>query len=300
MAIKAADQVSVLDLTDGYNVLLTNDSVNVVGGVSSLGTTTTVETTVVALRGTEKLTPTIGTITKTDTSVSVSAGTPSADGCKISVTLPASLTAAGSITIPVTVDESITINKVFSYSVSFKGATGATGAKGATGAAGVSPTVTNTKVEYQLSTSGTSVPTGTWSSTAVAPTTTQYCWTRTTSTYSDGKTAVSYSVGGKVGEKGATGAKGDTGATGAAGKDAITMAVTSSAGTIFKNTAIATTLTAHVYKAGVEVTGDALTALGSIKWYKDGGSTAVKTGQTLTISAGDVATKATYTAQLEG
>ena len=71
-------------------------------------------------------------------------------------------------------------------------------------------------------------------------------------------------------------------------------------GTIFKNSAIETVLTAHVYQGGVEVTGAALTALGTIKWYKDGSSTAAATGQTLTISAGDVTNKATYIAQLEG
>jgi hypothetical protein len=87
---------------------------------------------------------------------------------------------------------------------------------------------------------------------------------------------------------------------GEAGADALTLVVTSSAGTIFKNADIATTLTAHVYKAGAEVTGTALSALGAIKWYKDGGTTAVATGQTLTISAGSVANKASYVAQLEG
>lgn len=96
---------------------------------------------------------------------------------------------------------------------------------------------------------------------------------------------------------GATGAKGNTGNPGA---DAITLSITSSAGTIFKNSAITTTLTAHVFKGGAEVTGSALTALGTIKWYKDGGTTAVATGATLTISAGDVTNKATYVAQLEG
>ena len=84
------------------------------------------------------------------------------------------------------------------------------------------------------------------------------------------------------------------------GLDAITMAITSSGGTILKNTAIATTLTAHVYKGGVEVTGSALSALGTIKWYKDGGTTAVATGATYTIGAGDVSNKATFSAQLEG
>lgn len=82
--------------------------------------------------------------------------------------------------------------------------------------------------------------------------------------------------------------------------DAISISITSSNGTIFKNSAISTVLTAHVYKGGTEVTGTALSALGTIKWYKDGGTTAVATGSTLTISAGDVTNKATYIAQLEG
>lgn len=77
------------------------------------------------------------------------------------------------------------------------------------------------------------------------------------------------------------------------------MEITSSAGFIFKNTQAVTTLTAHVFKGGVEVTGSALSALGTIKWYKDGGSTAVGTGATLSITAGTVTNKATYTAKLE-
>lgn len=96
---------------------------------------------------------------------------------------------------------------------------------------------------------------------------------------------------------GATGAKGDKGD---AGDDAITMVITSANGTIFKNTSISTTLTAHVYQAGVELTSTQIAALGTIKWYKDGGSTSVATGATLTISAGDVTNKASYVAQLEG
>ena len=78
------------------------------------------------------------------------------------------------------------------------------------------------------------------------------------------------------------------------------MSITSSNGMIFKNSAIETTLTAHVFKAGVEVTGNDLAALGTVKWYKDGNATPIATGQTLNVSAGDVTNKATYIAQLEG
>ena len=97
-----------------------------------------------------------------------------------------------------------------------------------------------------------------------------------------------------------TGAQGAQGATGAAGADAITMSITSSNGTIFKNSAIATVLTAHVYRAGAELNTTQIAALGTIKWYKDGAETAVGTGATLTIDAGDVSHKASYVAQLEG
>ena len=84
------------------------------------------------------------------------------------------------------------------------------------------------------------------------------------------------------------------------GEDAVMLCIESTNGTIFKNTAIATTLTAHVYKGGVEVAGPALSSLGTIKWYKDGGTTAVATGTTYTIGAGDISNKATFSAQLEG
>ena len=46
--------------------------------------------------------------------------------------------------------------------------------QGANGTNGTSVTVKSTEYGYQLSTSGTTVPTGTWQSTPQAPTTTQY------------------------------------------------------------------------------------------------------------------------------
>lgn len=103
----------------------------------------------------------------------------------------------------------------------------------------------------------------------------------------------------KQGSTGATGAPGATGATGAPGADAITLEVTSSQGLVFKNQQVATILTARVFKGGTEVTGGALTALGTIRWYKDGSATAEGTGTTLTITAGDVTDRATYEARLE-
>lgn len=83
------------------------------------------------------------------------------------------------------------------------------------------------------------------------------------------------------------------------GKDSIVMDVVSSNGLIFKNTAVTTVLTANVYKGGVPVTGATLTALGTIKWYKDGTLMSGVTGSTLSVSAADVLDKATFLASLE-
>ena len=62
-------------------------------------------------------------------------------------------------------------------------------------------------------------------------------------------------------------------------------------------------LTAHIYQAGKELTASTtptLASVGTIKWYKDGSTTPVGTGQTLTIDADDVTDSASYTAKLEG
>lgn len=279
MAIKAVNQIDVIDLTDGYSVVLTNDNYTFLGTTTSVNGTQTTTTQVMALCGSEQVPCTVGTITCPTGISAVSDG--KSPMPTITVTATSALTKSGTITIPIVVDGDITINKTFSFSIAFKGQTGQNG---------TSVTVSSTSVTYQAGTSGTTPPTGTWSTTVPSVANGQYLWTKTVVNYSDGKSTESYSVS----------YKGTNGTNGKDGLDAITMAITSSGGTIFKNTAIATTLTAHVYKGGVEVTGSALSALGTIKWYKDGGTTAVATGATYTIGAGDITNKATFSAQLEG
>lgn len=363
MAVKSSNQITLIDLTDAYSVILTNDNHTWIGDTDSVKNTQSTTTQVMALCGSEQVPCTVGTISPPTGISAVSDG--KSPSPTITITATSALTNGGSFNVPIVVDGGITLNKVFSWGIAFTGAKGSQGATGATGK-GISSTV----VTYQSSTSGTAVPTGTWSSTIPSVAAGSYLWTKTVTTYTDDTSSTAYSVGmmgakgstgatGKgvsstavtyqksssgtsaptgtwsgsipsasageyiwtrtiitysdntmstsysVGMIGATGAKGDkgdtgaTGATGAAGADAISLVVTSSAGTIFKNTNIATTLTAHVYKAGAEVTGSALSALGTIKWYKDGSSTAAATGQTLTITAGDVSNKVSYEARLE-
>ena len=344
--IKASSQTDLIDLTDGYSVILSNESHVFTGDTDSVASTQTVTTTVMALCGAEQVSAAVGTITGATGITAVSDGKTPAP--VITITATSALKAAGTLTIPVVIGD-ITINKEFSYSIAFKGAAGSDGKNG------TSVTVSNTSTTYQAAADGTNTPTGTWATSMPNVPVGSYLWSKTVVTYSDGKSTTTYGVTyyPKNGTNGSSvtvssnvteyvvGSDGTTTPTtgwtttiptvaagkylwtrvtvkysdgkstvsysvarqatdGANGADALTMVVLSSAGTIFKNTAVATTLTAHVYKGGAEVTGTALAALGTINWYKDNGNSAVGTGSSLTINAGDVASKATYTAELEG
>lgn len=79
------------------------------------------------------------------------------------------------------------------------------GTHGATGSDGKG--VSSTVVTYQASTSGTTTPTGTWSTTIPTVSAGQFLWTRTVITYTDSTTSTSYSIG-KMGSNGSTGATG--------------------------------------------------------------------------------------------
>lgn len=67
--------------------------------------------------------------------------------------------------------------------------------KGDKGDTGTAATITTQTVRYQASTSGTTVPSGTWSSTVPAVSQGSYLWTRTELAFNDGTTVTSYSVG---------------------------------------------------------------------------------------------------------
>lgn len=86
-----------------------------------------------------------------------------------------------------------------------KGEAGAKGDKGDTGKG-----VKSTSVAYQVSTSGTTVPTGTWSSSVPSASAGQYLWTRTVITYTDSTSSTLYSVG-RMGTNGTNGSNGANG-----------------------------------------------------------------------------------------
>lgn len=346
MAVKGSSQITLIDLTDGYSVIFTNDNHTFLGDTAAVSGTQSTTCMVQALCGADPVSCTIGAITPpTGLSIVSDGKTPVPT---LTITATAALKTSGSVIIPVQIGD-ITVSKAFSYSIAFRGSNGSNGSSvtvsstsvtyqasssgttpptgawvtdipattpgqylwtktvvnysdgksttaysvsrtGTNGSNGSSVTVTSTSVTYQVSASGTTTPTGTWVNTPPSVPAGQYLWTKTVVAYSDGKSTTSYSIG----------RSGNNGSDGADGSDAINLIILSSGGTIFKNTDVATTLTASVFKGGVEVTGAALTALGTIKWYKDDATTSMATGTTLTIQAGDVLSKANYTAKLEG
>lgn len=91
-----------------------------------------------------------------------------------------------------------------SYSVSMMGKTGTNGKNG------TSISITSKSVTYQIGTSGTTTPTGTWSTSVPTLESGKYLWTKTYVKYSDSSETTSYAVSycakdGVKGDKGATG-----------------------------------------------------------------------------------------------
>lgn len=427
MAIKASNQISIVDVTDAYSVILTSEAFAFAStDPSGIGPGGSCTTQAVAYCGTNQCSSVTVDASAISCPASFSATVENSGTSAVTIKFTLinnSLLSAGTYeaTIPVTVD-GITVNKKFTMTVVCQGKTGATGATG--------NGIKSTAIEYQSSTSNTTIPTGTWSTTIPSVAAGSYLWTRTTLTYTDNTTSVGYSVAkqgttgttgsqwysgtaitgtsttatvfsssgvssarvndmylntstgntykcttagaasaakwvytgnikGTTGAKGATGetgngiesaaityqagssattaptgtwvssppsvtagrylwtktvftyTNGDTdtqysvarqGANGAAGADAITLSITTSNGTVFKNSTGSTVLTAHVYKAGAEQTitdAGVCGSLGSVKWYLAGSTTALATAKTYTVSATDVTNVAAYTCQLE-
>lgn len=354
MAIKSADQITIIDVTDAYSVMLTSEACSLTGGSSGVAAGQSCLTEAVAFCGSNQCASV--TVNKNDivcpSGFSVSVENSGTSKVKITFTTTSTITTNCEATIPVVVDD-ITVNKKFSIAVSLAGKNGTNGTsvtvkstsityqagtsgttkptgtwsttlptvakgwylwtktvvtysdgksteaytvsyQGTNGSNGTSVTVSSSSVTYQASSSGTAAPTGTWSSSVPAVGNGQFLWTKTVVNYSDGKSTTSYSVS----------YKGTNGTNGKNGSDAITLTITSSNGTVFKNSSGSTVFTAHVYKGGIEQTisdaGVVTGGLGTIKWYRGGTTDAIATAKTLTVSAADVNNTQVYTCQLEG
>ena len=105
----------------------------------------------------------------------------------------------GEIVIPITVGGTV-FKKILSWTCAKKGDQGIQGPQGEKGEQGIagkdgtSVTIINKSITYQLSTSGTVIPTGTWQTSPQTIPEGQYQWTKTSVTYSDGNKTESYSI----------------------------------------------------------------------------------------------------------
>lgn len=140
------------------------------------------------------------------------------------------------------------------------GAYGDTGAKGATGETGKG--IKSTAITYQVGSSGTSAPTGTWVATVQATSTGQYLWTRTVTTYTDNSVVTSYSVA----------AHGATGSAGKNGTDGTSVTIKSQAVTYASSTSGTDTPTSWQTSIPVVAAGSYLWTR-TIVTYSDGTST---------------------------
>ena len=183
MAIKSADQITIVDVTDAYSVMLTSEAYTFVGSISGAAAGLTCETEAVAFCGTNQCTA-VSVDEKNiicPTGISASVTNSGTAKVKITFTTTATVSDACEATIPVVVD-GITVNKKFSFAVAKAGQNG------------TSVTVKSTSVTYQVGTSGTNKPTGTWGTTVPTVEDGQYLWTKTIVQYSDGKSTEAYSV----------------------------------------------------------------------------------------------------------
>ncbi len=183
MAVKAASQISIIDVTDAYSVTLTSEAYTFVGNTAGAPSGLSCTTQVVAYCGNTVCKIIVGTIT---CPIGISASILNNNTVSPTITFKttATISAACEATIPLTID-GVTITKKFSFAVAKTGATGASG-KG----------IKSTAITYQAGASGKTAPTGTWvtsppETTAALP----YLWTRTVFTYTDNTTSTSYSVG---------------------------------------------------------------------------------------------------------
>ena len=199
MAVKASSQISMIDVTDAYSVLLTSEAYAFTGNTSGAPAGLTCTTQVVAFCGQKSCTSLNVSNISCPTGITATVSNNNTASPTVTFKTTATITATCEAIIPVSVD-GITINKKFSFAVAKTGSTGAKGDKGLkgdkgeTGATGIG--VKSTAVTYQVSSSGTTAPTGTWSTSvpstsAAAP----YLWTRITIKYTNGTVTNSYSVG---------------------------------------------------------------------------------------------------------
>ncbi len=299
MAIKALGQISIIDLTDGYTVSLSQDSGSFTADSHYKATNTTTQFTVNinALQGSEDISNDIkiGTCVVKDSS-----GTTISNG-SITVTTaasnksPVTITIYGgdsqsaftgemaTVTIPVYVEGNpsspdsstdIVISKIFTISAAPQGASGTDG------------TSSYTYIRYATDNTGTNMV-------ANPDDTHPYMGIAVTTSSTAPSSASAYAPWVKY--------LGEDGQDGHDGADGVSYYIHSSNGTYFKNTGVNTRLTVFLYKAD----GSPMTIPDNLEWYKgdpnNGGTKVTNTEHRsyIDVTASDVTNTETYFIVLE-
>ena len=134
MGIKSADQITIIDVTDAYSVMLTSEAYTFIGDTSGVPVGQTCSTEVVAFCGTSQcnsVNVTAGDIV-CPTGITAKVENSGTTKVKITFTTAAVISTACEATIPIVVD-SITVNKKFSFAVAKAGVDGQPGKDGTNG-----------------------------------------------------------------------------------------------------------------------------------------------------------------------
>lgn len=135
MAVKASSQISMIDVTDAYSVLLTSEAYAFTGNTSGAPAGLTCTTQVVAFCGQKSCTSLNVSNISCPTGITATVSNNNTASPTVTFKTTATITATCEAIIPVSVD-GITINKKFSFAVAKTGSTGAKGDKGQQGPQG--------------------------------------------------------------------------------------------------------------------------------------------------------------------
>ena len=136
MAIKSADQITIVDVTDAYSIMLTSEAFVFTGETTGIPSGASCTTQALAFCGSnvcQKVT--IGSVT-CPTGISAAITNNGASNPEIKFTTTATIKSSCEASIPVIVD-GVTVTKKFTFAVALKGAQGIQGLQGPKGDQGI-------------------------------------------------------------------------------------------------------------------------------------------------------------------
>lgn len=303
--------------TSAPMAFLTNENITFAGNASGQVAAVTKTCSVVAYRGTTKITPTLGTISGAPTGMTVTAGAVANNEIPLSIVIAANATLGGAdtqqgtISVPVTAPVSTTLLIHWS-----KVNTGATGAPGAAGADAVVFSLYAPSGTVFVNGAGSlTIQTAAYKGTTAITSGATYVWNKYLSgvwTAISGQTGSSLSVAGSTVDGVASfqcvmtyEGKTYTDTISFTDKtDNYQAAIESSGGDVFKNAIGSSTLLCRLFQNGVEVDADGTGH--TYKWYrrdKDGNAmdsgAVFATGKSLAINGDDVTIKTTFICEIE-